>query len=44
MKDERTGTWNWDPAHFQRQSRREFLYIGLIGGIGGLDHGWHHDH
>lgn len=34
MKDERIGTWNWDPAHFQRRSRREFLYIGLVGGIG----------
>ncbi len=27
-------TWYDDPAHFRRVSRREFLYVGLIGGIG----------
>ncbi|MHA3772053.1 DUF1501 domain-containing protein [Verrucomicrobiota bacterium sgz303538] len=27
-------TWNDDPAHFRRVSRREFLYVGLIGGLG----------
>jgi hypothetical protein len=27
-------TWYQDPAHFRRVSRREFLYVGLVGGIG----------
>ncbi|MFM7149802.1 MAG: DUF1501 domain-containing protein [Gemmataceae bacterium] len=27
-------TWNDDPAHFRRQSRRSFLSVGLIGGLG----------
>jgi hypothetical protein len=27
-------TWYDDPAHFRRVTRREFLYVGLIGGIG----------
>ncbi|MEM7392439.1 MAG: DUF1501 domain-containing protein, partial [Verrucomicrobiota bacterium] len=29
-----TGTWQDDPAHFMRPSRREFLYVGLVGGLG----------
>ena len=28
------GTWQSDPAHFHRPSRRDFLYVGLIGGLG----------
>ena len=28
------GTWASDPAHFKRRGRREFLYVGLLGGIG----------
>jgi uncharacterized protein (DUF1501 family) len=28
------GTWNADPAHFRRPTRRDFLYVGLAGGIG----------
>src|SRR5436305_14934333 len=28
------GTWFSDPAHFRRPSRRDFLYVGLIGGLG----------
>jgi len=27
-------TWYDDPAHFRRVTRREFLYVGLLGGIG----------
>jgi hypothetical protein len=27
-------TWLDDPAHFRRQSRRDFLYVGLVGGLG----------
>lgn len=34
MNDKKIGTWNWDPAHFKRRSRREFLYVGLVGGLG----------
>ncbi len=29
-----TGTWQDDPAHFARPSRRAFLYVGLAGGLG----------
>jgi hypothetical protein len=29
-----TGTWSDDPAHFRRPTRRGFLQVGLIGGIG----------
>src|SRR5579883_200352 len=29
-----TGTWNDDPAHFRRPSRRGFLQVGLVGGLG----------
>lgn len=28
------GTWLSDPAHFRRPSRRDFLYVGMIGGLG----------
>lgn len=28
------GTWNSDPAHFRRPSRRDALYVGMIGGLG----------
>ncbi len=32
-------TWNDDPAHFRRPSRRGFLHVGLVGGLGlTLDH------
>jgi hypothetical protein len=27
-------TWYDDPSHFRRVTRREFLYVGLVGGIG----------
>src|ERR1700716_135150 len=29
-----TGTWHSDPAHFRRPSRRGFLYVGMVGGLG----------
>jgi uncharacterized protein (DUF1501 family) len=29
-----TGTWNDDPAHFRRPSRRSFLHVGLLGALG----------
>ena len=29
-----TGTWHDDPAHFRRPSRRAFLHVGLVGGLG----------
>jgi hypothetical protein len=28
------GTWLSDPAHFRRPSRRDFLYVGMIGAVG----------
>ncbi len=28
------GTWFADPAHFKKQTRRSFLQIGMIGGLG----------
>ena len=28
------GTWLGDPAHFRRPNRRDFLYVGMLGGIG----------
>jgi hypothetical protein len=34
MKPKITGTWNDDPAHFRRPTRRAFLHVGLIGGLG----------
>ena len=27
-------TWYDDPSHFRRVTRREFLYVGLVGGLG----------
>src|SRR3982750_1981268 len=29
-----TGTWQDDPAHFRRPTRRGFLQVGLVGGLG----------
>ncbi len=29
-----TGTWHDDPAHFRRPSRRTFLHVGFLGGLG----------
>jgi hypothetical protein len=29
-----TGTWNDDPSHFRRPTRRGFLHVGMVGGIG----------
>jgi uncharacterized protein (DUF1501 family) len=29
-----TGTWNDDPAHFRRPSRRAFLHVGVVGALG----------
>ncbi len=29
-----TGTWNDDPAHFRRPTRRGFLHVGFLGGLG----------
>src|SRR5262245_13518916 len=29
-----TGTWHDDPAHFRRPTRRGFLQVGVIGGLG----------
>jgi hypothetical protein len=34
MSDIQPVTWNQDPAHFRRSSRREFLFTGLVGGLG----------
>lgn len=34
MSDIRPVTWHDDPAHFRKTSRREFLYVGLVGGLG----------
>src|SRR4051812_27351556 len=34
MSDTQPVTWLQDPAHFRRSSRREFLYTGLVGGLG----------
>jgi hypothetical protein len=34
MSDIKPVTWYDDPAHFRRTSRREFLYVGLVGGLG----------
>ncbi len=28
------GSWTSDPAYFRRPSRRDFLYVGMIGGLG----------
>src|SRR5262249_50375708 len=34
MQRKTTGTWHDDPAHFRRPSRRDFLFVGLAGGLG----------
>lgn len=34
MRREIRGTWHDDPAHFRRPSRRDFLYVGFVGGLG----------
>jgi hypothetical protein len=34
MKKSDRGTWLGDVSHFRRHSRREFLFTGLIGGLG----------
>src|SRR5258708_7756 len=34
MSDIKPVTWNEDPAHFRKTSRREFLFAGLVGGLG----------
>ena len=34
MSDLKPVTWYDDPAHFRKTSRREFLYVGLVGGLG----------
>ena len=31
-----TGTWSDDPAHFRRVSRRNFLTVGALAGVGSL--------
>ncbi len=34
MSDIKPVTWHDDPAHFRKVSRRDFLYAGLVGGLG----------
>jgi hypothetical protein len=34
MSRPQPGTWNADPAHFTRPTRRDFLYAGWLGGLG----------
>jgi hypothetical protein len=34
MKSKGFGTWQDDPAHFRRPTRRTFLHVGLVGGLG----------
>src|SRR5436190_9687288 len=34
MSDTKPVTWFDDPAHFKKASRREFLFAGLVGGLG----------
>ena len=34
MQRKVTGTWNDDPAHFRKVTRRDFLHVGFAGGIG----------
>ena len=34
MSDTKPVTWFDDPAHFNKASRREFLFAGLVGGLG----------
>ncbi|MDQ3623624.1 MAG: DUF1501 domain-containing protein [Verrucomicrobiota bacterium] len=34
MSDIQPVTWFDDPAHFRKVARREFLFVGLVGGLG----------
>src|SRR5947209_9197364 len=34
MKPDNMAAWSSDPAHFCRPTRRSFLYVGLLGGLG----------
>jgi uncharacterized protein (DUF1501 family) len=34
MHSKTTGTWLDDPAHFRKPTRRTFLHVGLLGGLG----------
>src|SRR5438874_2711937 len=34
MERKCNGTWQDDPAHFRRPTRRAFLHVGLVGGLG----------
>lgn len=34
MNRPQPGTWNADPAHFARPTRRDVLYVGWLGGLG----------
>ncbi len=34
MSDFQPITWREDPSHFRKVSRRDFLYVGLVGGLG----------
>jgi Protein of unknown function (DUF1501) len=34
MRPNGTVTWLDDPAHFRRPTRRSFLYVGMLGGLG----------
>jgi uncharacterized protein (DUF1501 family) len=34
MPSKVTGTWNDDPAHFRRPTRRGFLHVGMLGALG----------
>ena len=34
MNSQSDGTWLGDRSHFKRSSRREFLFVGLVGGLG----------
>ncbi|MEA3208996.1 MAG: hypothetical protein QOE70_2053 [Chthoniobacter sp.] len=34
MSETKPVTWFDDPSHFRKNSRREFLFVGLVGGLG----------
>lgn len=34
MTTPQPGTWYADPSHFRRSARRDFLYVGWLGGLG----------
>src|SRR5712692_11582701 len=34
MQSTITGTWHDDPAHFWRPTRRSFMHVGFLGGLG----------